>query len=78
VFALADRHAGLASRHGFPLFAMAGVFICELIDHGVRFALVTAMLRAMVESLSDEVCGPGGLLTRMNRDLKVILRESDS
>jgi phosphoserine phosphatase RsbU/P len=57
---------------------MAGVFICDVMGHGVRSALVTAILRAMVESLSDEVCEPSRLLTRMNRDLKVILRESDS
>ena len=46
--------------------------------HGVRSALVTAMLRAMVEELSAEASDPGILLTRMNRDLKVILRESDN
>jgi phosphoserine phosphatase RsbU/P len=57
---------------------MAGVFICDVMGHGVRSALVTAMLRAMVESLSDEAGEPGRLLTRMNRDLKVILRESDN
>ena len=56
----------------------AGVFICDVMGHGVRSALVTAMLRAMVEALSAEASDPGGLLTRMNRDLRVILRESDS
>lgn len=56
----------------------AGVFICDVMGHGVRSALVTAMLRAMVEELSAEASDPGILLTRMNRDLKVILRESDN
>jgi sigma-B regulation protein RsbU (phosphoserine phosphatase) len=32
----------------------------------------------MVEALSAEASDPGGLLTRMNHDLRVILRESDS
>ena len=56
----------------------AGVFICDVMGHGVRSALVTAMLRAMVEELSAEASDPGGLLTRMNRDLRIILRESDN
>jgi sigma-B regulation protein RsbU (phosphoserine phosphatase) len=56
----------------------AGVFICDVMGHGVRSALVTAMLRAMVEELSAEASDPGGLLRRMNRDLTVILRESDN
>ena len=55
----------------------AGVFICDVMGHGVRSALVTAMLRAMVEELSSEASDPGNLLTRMNRDLRIILRESD-
>ena len=56
----------------------AGVFICDVMGHGVRSALVTAMLRAMVEELSAEASDPARLLTRMNRDLRVILRESDN
>jgi serine phosphatase RsbU (regulator of sigma subunit) len=56
----------------------AGVFICDVMGHGVRSALVTTMLRAMVETLSEEAVDPGRLLTRMNRDLRVILRESES
>jgi sigma-B regulation protein RsbU (phosphoserine phosphatase) len=55
----------------------AGVFICDVMGHGVRSALVTAMMRAMVEELSSEANDPGGLLARMNRDLRVILREAD-
>ncbi|HEY5706465.1 MAG TPA: SpoIIE family protein phosphatase [Terrimicrobiaceae bacterium] len=55
----------------------AGVFICDVMGHGVRSALVTAMLRAMVEELSSEAGDPGRLLSRMNRGLRVILRESD-
>ena len=31
----------------------------------------------MVEELSSEASDPGNLLTRMNRDLRIILRESD-
>ena len=56
----------------------AGIFICDVMGHGVRSALVTAMLRAMVEELSTDGSDPGAVLTRMNRDLKVILRESDN
>jgi phosphoserine phosphatase RsbU/P len=56
----------------------AGVFICDVMGHGVRSALVTAMLRAIVEELSAEASDPEGLLTRMNRDLRIILRQSDN
>jgi phosphoserine phosphatase RsbU/P len=48
----------------------AGVFICDVMGHGMRSALVTAMLRAIVEELSAEASDPEVLLTRMNRDLK--------
>ncbi|MGC3958301.1 MAG: SpoIIE family protein phosphatase [Verrucomicrobiota bacterium] len=54
----------------------AGVFICDVMGHGVRSALVTTMLRAMVEELAPEAHDPGKLLTRINRDLSAILKQT--
>jgi serine phosphatase RsbU (regulator of sigma subunit) len=44
--------------------------------HGVRAALVTAMLRALVEELSQRAMAPGELLTLINRDLTAILKQT--
>lgn len=47
----------------------AGVFICDVMGHGVRAALVTAMVRTMLETLDPVAGEPGRLLSEMNRDL---------
>ena len=54
----------------------AGVFICDVMGHGVRSALVTAILRALVEELTRHATTPGELLEQINRDLRAILRQS--
>ncbi|MEO6182551.1 MAG: PP2C family protein-serine/threonine phosphatase, partial [Verrucomicrobiota bacterium] len=54
----------------------AGIFICDVMGHGVRSALVTAMVRAMVEELKSVAGDPGQLLTRINRDLRAILQQT--
>jgi serine phosphatase RsbU (regulator of sigma subunit) len=54
-----------------------GVFISDVMGHGVRSALVTAMLRALVQELGDEGTDAGELLTMINRDLGAILAPSD-
>jgi serine phosphatase RsbU (regulator of sigma subunit) len=56
----------------------AGIFICDVMGHGVRSALVTAMLRALMEELKALACEPGRTLTQMNRDLGRILQKTDS
>jgi sigma-B regulation protein RsbU (phosphoserine phosphatase) len=50
----------------------AGLFICDVMGHGVRAALVTAMVRALVEGLRGLADDPGRLLAEMNRDLLAI------
>lgn len=55
-----------------------GVFICDVMGHGVRSAFVTAMLRALVEELRPLGGEPGELLTRMNSELRSILKQSGS
>jgi serine phosphatase RsbU (regulator of sigma subunit) len=44
--------------------------------HGVRSALVTAMMRALVEELRALAADPGQLLTRLNRDLRSMLQQT--
>lgn len=50
-----------------------GIFICDVTGHGVRAALVTAMMRTLEEQLSDLAADPGALFTQMNRSLRGIL-----
>ena len=52
-----------------------GVFMCDVMGHGVRAALVTAMMRALEEQLVELAGDPGALLTEMNRSLRGILRQ---
>jgi phosphoserine phosphatase RsbU/P len=54
----------------------AGVFICDVMGHGVRSALITAIMRALVEELTELANDPGRLLSQINRDLRAILRQS--
>jgi sigma-B regulation protein RsbU (phosphoserine phosphatase) len=54
----------------------AGIFICDVMGHGVRSALVTAILRALVEELTPAATDPGELLAQVNRDLRAILKQS--
>jgi sigma-B regulation protein RsbU (phosphoserine phosphatase) len=55
----------------------AGVFICDVMGHGVRSALITAMIRAMLEELRPVAADPAILLTHLNRDLTRILRQGN-
>lgn len=53
-----------------------GVFICDVMGHDVRAALVTAMLRAEVEERSRVTADPGELLTQINRVLAGMFKET--
>ncbi len=55
-----------------------GLFICDVMGHGVRSALVTAIMRALVEELTRFAAEPGQLLTHINRDLRAILNQNGS
>jgi sigma-B regulation protein RsbU (phosphoserine phosphatase) len=55
----------------------AGIFICDVMGHGVRSAMITSMLRALVEELQPAADEPGQLLARLNEDLFAILRQND-
>lgn len=50
-----------------------GIFIADVMGHGVRSALVTTMLRALVEEIGTSCTDPGRFLTELNRSLAAIL-----
>src|ERR1700760_3904585 len=47
-----------------------GVFICDVMGHGVRAALVASTVRALVGQLRDHLGDPGEFLCRLNRALR--------
>ena len=54
----------------------AAVFICDVAGHGVRSALVTAMIRALGEELTALANEPGQFMTKLNSDLCAILKHT--
>jgi len=54
----------------------AGVFICDVMGHGMRAALVTAIMRGLVEELMPVAADAGKFLTEINRSLHAILRRT--
>ncbi|MEZ0388399.1 MAG: SpoIIE family protein phosphatase [Verrucomicrobium sp.] len=54
----------------------AGIFICDVMGHGVRAALVTAIIRGLVEELGSAASDPGRFLTEINRSLCSILHQT--
>ena len=56
--------------HVLPLSdTEAGIFICDVMGHGVRAALVTAIQRALVEEMAGLGRQPGDFLTHINQAL---------
>ncbi|QBG48368.1 PAS domain S-box protein [Verrucomicrobia bacterium S94] len=54
-----------------------GIFLCDVMGHGVRAALVTALICALVEETAPVEQDPGRFLGRMNSLLLPILRQED-
>jgi sigma-B regulation protein RsbU (phosphoserine phosphatase) len=54
------------------------MFICDVTGHGVRAALVTAMIRALTEELKPLARDPGMFLRKLNSDLSNILKTTGS
>jgi len=54
------------------------VFIADVMGHGVRAGLITAMLRALVEKFSAAAADPAAMLTKINDSLFAILKNTDS
>lgn len=55
---------------------VVGLLICDVMGHGVRSALITAMVCALLEGLRDVAAAPAALLTRLNRELGPLLQRS--
>ena len=58
--------------------AEVGILICDVTGHGVRAALVTAMIRALAEELKPLAREPGYFLRKLNSDLSNILKSTGS
>jgi serine phosphatase RsbU (regulator of sigma subunit) len=54
----------------------AGICICDVMGHGVRAALITAMLRALIETHAAEAADPGRFLTELNSEFTKILKQT--
>src|SRR6266404_57951 len=54
----------------------AGICICDVMGHGVRAALVTAMLRALIETHAGEAPDPGRFLTELNSEFTEIMKQT--
>lgn len=54
----------------------AGVFICDVMGNGMRAALVTAIVRGLVEELRPVAGDPGRFLSEINRALMTILKQT--
>jgi len=58
----------------FPLGeSRVGVFICDVMGHGVRAALGTGIILGLLRQLSEETRDPAHMLTRLNHRLSEIL-----
>jgi len=55
-----------------------GVLICDVMGHDVRAALVMAMMRALVGELGQTTTEPGILLSKLNKDLCAILKQTST
>jgi sigma-B regulation protein RsbU (phosphoserine phosphatase) len=61
----------------FPITDTAGgIFICDVMGHGMRAALVTAIMRGLIEELMPVAADPGKFLSEINRSLHTILRRT--
>jgi sigma-B regulation protein RsbU (phosphoserine phosphatase) len=58
----------------FPLSeSRVGIFICDVMGHGLRAALVTAIIRALLEELRPVMANAGRFLSSLNLRLRSIL-----
>jgi PAS domain S-box-containing protein len=73
--------AGAVSGDFFDVIPLSdtavGLFICDVMGHDVRAALVTAMMRALVTDLSA-TNEPGELLAQINREVAGVFNQTGS
>jgi PAS domain S-box-containing protein len=74
--------AGAVSGDFFDVIPLSdttvGLFICDVMGHDVRAALVTAMMRALVVDLSATTTEPGELLAQINREVAGVFKQTGS
>ena len=54
-----------------------GILLCDVTGHGVRSALITALMRAIVEEMTIKETDPGRFLSHMNSVLHPIIQQDD-
>jgi len=54
----------------------AGIFICDVMGHGVRAALVAAMMHTLLGEAHAQLEDPAAMLTHLNRALRETLKSS--
>ena len=74
--------AGAVSGDFFDVIPLSdtavGLFICDVMGHDVRAALVTAMMRALVAELSGTTTEPGEMLAQINREVAGVFKQTGS
>lgn len=55
-----------------------GVFICDVMGHGLRASMITAVLRGLLEELVRDTPDPGEFMTHLNELLSRILKSSNT
>ncbi len=69
--------SGAVGGDFFEIFAVSlsrvGIFISDVMGHGVRSALIVATIRGLIEELGPFRYDPAAFLTHMNRDLARII-----
>jgi sigma-B regulation protein RsbU (phosphoserine phosphatase) len=55
-----------------------GVFICDVMGHGLRASMITAVLRGLLEELVRDTPDPGDFMTELNQLLSKILKSSNT
>jgi serine phosphatase RsbU (regulator of sigma subunit) len=56
----------------------AGLFICDVMGHGIRAALITALLRGLIEEMKPMASKPDAFLDEINTGLYRIFSQSSS
>ncbi|MCX6967084.1 MAG: SpoIIE family protein phosphatase [Verrucomicrobia bacterium] len=66
----------------FDVYAISpdrvGIFICDVMGHGVRASLVVATIRALVDEMASNALGPEVLMGDLNSALRRILRHNST
>jgi sigma-B regulation protein RsbU (phosphoserine phosphatase) len=69
--------SGAVGGDFFEIFAVSmsrvGIFISDVMGHGVRSALIVATIRGLIEELGPFRCDPAAFLSHMNTDLSRVV-----